>query len=196
MEELSETYLPLLKQYWLPLGLSLFGLIFFAYGLISLFNPQQPSDIVFSTSEKEEPALEIMVDVEGAVLKPGVYKIKPEARIQDALIAAKGLSQDADRDWVAKNVNLASKLQDGMKIYVPALGERVFSQAEVSSGGPAGTGSININLASSGELDKLPGVGPVTAEKIINGRPYLSIEDVKRSVGNSVFEKIKDKISL
>ncbi|MBU2632297.1 hypothetical protein KKG52_01145 [Patescibacteria group bacterium] len=95
-----------------------------------------------------------------------VYKIKPESRIQDALIAVFGLSKDANRKWISKNVNLAAKLQDGMKIHTPDLGEGVFSQTVLSAVSPNEAGSININLATSSELDRLPGVRVATAEKI------------------------------
>ena len=77
-------------------------------------------DITFShedlASKKENL---ITIDIEGAVVKPGVYKIAPGSIIQDVLVASSGFSQDVDRDYVAKNINLASKLSDGQKIYTP-----------------------------------------------------------------------------
>lgn len=69
-----------------------------------------------------------------------------------------------------------------------------------SSGGIQGTssGTININQASESELDALPGIGPVTAQKIISNRPYQSVEDLlnKKAVGASEFAKIKDQMSV
>lgn len=111
------------------------------------------------------------------------------------MIAAGGLSARADREWVAKNLNLAMKLTDGAKVYVPAFGENAgapgSSEALVS-------GTININTGSASELDGLPGVGPVTAQKIIDNRPYSSVQDLlsKKAVNQKVFDNIKDKISV
>ena len=180
------------------------GMIFFAYGLIGLFgSASEGDDIAIESSGQEKPASlagtsaeTIIVDVEGAVVKPGVYSISPNARVKDALIAASGLGNDADREWVAKNLNMAAKVSDGSKIYIPRLGESV--QADVSNSGIVGnTGSISINSSGAQELDSLPGIGPVTAEKIISSRPYGSINDLldKKVVSEKVFNQIKDKIS-
>jgi len=185
------------------------GMIFFVYGLIGLLGQASNSeDIAIESSAQEKPARNasqgdagettetITVDVEGAVVKPGVYSINANARVKDALIAASGLGNDADRDWVAKSLNMAAKVSDGSKIYIPRFGESV--QATVLSSGIAGnTGAINLNSASSQELDSLSGIGPVTAEKIISGRPYSSINDLleKKVVSEKVFNQIKDKIS-
>jgi len=179
------------------------GMIFFAYGLIGLLGQASGNeDIAIESSGEQKPASSagasaetITVDVEGAVVKPGVYSISLNARVKDALIAASGLGNDADRDWVAKSLNMAAKVSDGTKIYIPKFGESV--QAAVSNSGIAGnTGAINVNSASAQELDSLPGIGPVTAEKIISGRSYTSINDLleKKVVSEKVFNQIKDEI--
>lgn len=203
---LLEKYRPLLSQYWLPITLALFGLMFLVYGLMVLLGGFSSSkDIVFEAGgEATESAKvkEIIVDVSGAVLKPGVYRLPFDARVQDALVAAGGLSEAADRGWVAKNLNLALKLKDGTKIYIPSSGEsttRSASSGQASTtGSTGGTGLININTASEGELDSLPGIGPITAQKIINARPFDSVEDLlnKKIVGSKVFEQIKEKITV
>ena len=207
-QQFLERYLPFLKQHWLPLGLGLLGLIFLVYGLIALFgSSSSSSDVVFEAgSEASESAKvnkEIFIDVSGAVVKPGVYRFNSDSRVQDALVAAGGLSAEANRDWAAKNLNLAAKLRDGGKLYIPDLNESGIKSQE--SGGTLGgevagvtTGLININTASTSELDTLPGVGPVTAQKIINARPYEAIEDLlsKKIVGSKVFEQIKEKIAV
>ncbi|MDO8658853.1 MAG: ComEA family DNA-binding protein [Candidatus Levybacteria bacterium] len=205
-EDFLQKYSPLLKRHWLPLLLGAFGLIFLGYGLISLIGSSNGSeDIVFESGENASSSAklqsqEITVDVEGAVVKPGVYTLKEDARIQDALIASGGLSGQADRNWVAAKINLAQKIKDGAKIYIPLIG-----QSQDKTNLFAGTGemqgnienSIDINSASQQELDSLPGVGVVTAQKIINGRPYDTIDDLlnKKIVGSKVFEQIKDKIA-
>ncbi len=196
----------ILRKYWIVIGLGLVGLILFVYGLISLFTSANPSGSKFSQDNsasnssaqavKEENL--INVDVEGAVVKPGVYKLNFSSIIQDALVSAGGLSGDADRSFVSKNINLASKLTDGAKIYIPKIGEvaNLNNQSNVL-GIKEESGLININTASSESLDTLPGVGSVTAAKIINSRPYGTIDELlsKKVVSSSVFTKIKDKIT-
>ncbi len=115
-----------------------------------------------------------------------------------------GLPEKADRNWVEKNLNLAAKLSDGAKIYIPKLGELQnnttnFVQGISSEGNVTGSNSlINVNTVSASELDTLHGVGPVTAQKIISNRPYQSVDELlsKKSVNSKVFSQIKDKVSV
>jgi len=204
-QEFISKYFPLIKKNWLPLSLGILGVIFFAYGLIGLFatNKTSSEDIVFEAnyaSDKQNQIKTILVDIEGAVVKPGVYKLPQESRIQDAFVSAGGLSSQADREYIAKNFNLATKLTDGAKIYVPSIGEAVngASALNTSSEGVIIGTLININSASESQLDTLPGIGPVTAQKIIVGRPYGSVDELlnKKIVGAKVFGQIKDKISV
>lgn len=133
-----------------------------------------------------------IVDVGGAVVNSGVYRVEVGTRVGEALEAAGGLAGDADLEWVAKYLNKAEKTSDGQKIYIPGKNNQ-----ETSSNNQTNS-KININVASQGELEGLPGVGPVTAEKIIGGRPYSRVEEVveKKIVGQKVWEQIKDKISV
>ena len=112
----------------------------------------------------------------------------------DVLAEAGGISEDANRDWVEKNINMAKKASDGLKIYIPRIGEEVLSISQNSAQAGA---VININTASASDLESLPAVGPVTAQKIIDGRPYSQIGELidRKIVGAATFEKIKDKIS-
>ncbi len=220
-QELIEKYTPFVKQNLLPIVFGAVGLILLSYGLIAFLGISRgQGDILFESangspnSSEESPrqggakeqAQTIIIDVEGGVVKPGVYKLAKDSRIQDAFIAVGGLSFEADREWVAKNINLATKLVDGAKIYVPKIGESIPSSlgSSLQNSGQAGqTGSslssqININTASESELDSLSGVGPATAGKIISNRPYASIEELleKKVVGQKVFDNIKDKITI
>lgn len=185
----------------------LLGLVFLLLALgIVLRLPSQNSDVVFSHSASSSSEIAIRVDVEGEVEKPGLYKLKNGDRIQEALIAAGGLGNSADRDWVAKKLNRAKLLSDGDKIYIPSK-EETNQSKETATGkeqinaGEDVLGSqaelINVNDASSAQLDTLPGVGEVTAQKIISGRPYDKIEDLlsRKIVGKSVYEKIKNLIT-
>lgn len=205
IQEFVSKYSPLVKKHWLPLALGILGMTFFTYGLMGLFtaNKTNSEDIVFEASAEKSIAVEakiILVDIEGAVVKPGVYKLPAESRIQDAFIAAGGLAATADRKYIAKNFNLATKLIDGAKIYVPFVGEAVNGGSvlnTISEGVTVGA-LININTSSQSQLESLPGIGPVTAQKIIAGRPYGSIDEMlnKKVVGSKVFGQIKDKISV
>lgn len=203
---LLETLIPLVKKHWIPVILLLSGLIFFVYGLITLLGTtQKPADTEFDSNLKTSPKILenlIAVDIEGQVVKTGVYKLKQNSIIQDVLIASGGLNELADRNWVAKNLNLALKITEGQKIYIPKQGEAIPVQtSEVSNPNDQTTNSnlaglININTASEQNLDSLPGVGPVTAGKIINARPYSVIDDLinRKVVSQKVFNQIKDRI--
>lgn len=199
-DELIDRLGPLLKRHAVPLILATLGLIFLGYGLIVFFQPKTENDIVFEKADKEETpsvksAASIMVDVQGAVQRPGVYNLAKDARIQDGLIAAGGLNSDASREYVAKSINLAAKLTDGTKIYIPFKDEK-GSVANLATG--QSTEAININTASESQLDSLSGIGQITAEKIINNRPYSTIEELKdkKVLSQSVFEKIKEKVTV
>lgn len=196
--ELVSRYSPLLKKHWLPLSLGALGMMFFAYGLIGLFltNKTASDDIVFeanSAQQNPSEAKTIFIDIEGAVVKPGLYKLPQDSRIQDSLVAAGGLAALADREYIAKNLNLATKLTDGAKIYIPFVGEVLRLGSGLNS-----SSQVNINNSSQSQLEDLPGIGPVTAEKIIAGRPYGSVDELltKKIVGSKVFDQIKDKISV
>lgn len=181
------------------LALGLLGVLVFGLGVIGVrVWPHQESPIEILTQENEgKTEKTIFVDLAGAVQKPGVYELKSDSRINDLLVAAGGLSAEADRDWVARQMNLAQKLADGAKIYIPERSE--------TSGGSLGTlgslgnlGLININTALVNQLETLWGIGPATAEKIIAGRPYQSTEELytKKIVKSNVWEAIKDKITV
>jgi competence protein ComEA len=126
-----------------------------------------------------------------------VYSLSDGSRVEDALTAAGGLGSDADTDLFAKTFNRATKLTDGAKVYVPSITES--STNEMSHNiSTTQNGMVNINTASESELDALPGVGPVTAQKIIDNRPYQTLDDLvaKKAIGPALFTKLKDSLSL
>lgn len=143
---------------------------------------------------------QIVVDVDGAVAHPGLYKLPPDSRVQAALAAAGGLSPQAD----AHRINRAAKLHDGQKLYVLSQGESTPPLAASSGqgcegqactsadGGVAGSdaegqGFVNINTANAAQLTQLPGVGPAIAQKIIDYRtangPFTSVDDLTKVPG-------------
>src|SRR3990167_3970618 len=171
-------------------GLFFAGLFLLAIGACIFFfrNSNSSDDIeIISTSQGEAlQGQRIVVHVDGAVAKPGVYELDSGARGSDAVSASGGLSDSADMT----RINLAAKVSDGQKIYIPNIGEGVG----VGEAGVEGVQSlININTATESQLDTLPGVGPATAQKIITSRPYSSPEELlgKKAVGQSIYKKIK-----
>ena len=201
---LYHRFSPVFFAYRLPILLGCIGIIFFAYGLIQLFgSTTAEKDVEIFTEVKAAETKPLVVDVEGGVVNPGVYTLNSDARIQDALVAAGGLSATADRNWVAKTLNLAAKVTDGAKIYIPMEGEigTTGSISSNSSGSSEGSstvsGLININSASQAKLEALPGIGPVTAQKVIDGRPYSTVEELlaKKILSKKVYEQVKEKVS-
>jgi competence protein ComEA len=173
------------------------GLIFLGIGLIQFLVPEQKVEVLSAQDEGIEKDVEkriskLVIDVAGAVNKPGVYEFAEGSRIKDAITVAGGLSEDADRTRIAQELNLALSLQDGIKVYIPRVGE---TQAISSSNR---SGKININTAAESELDTLSGVGPKTVEKIIAGRPYTKLEELvsKKVIGQATFEKIQESITV
>ncbi len=181
-----------IKENLLPLALGGIGLILVIVGVIQ-FIFQKPIEPALIVEQAKAPEQKVIVDIQGAVLNSGVYQLTSESRVVDALAAAGGMSEDADRQWIEKNLNLAKKVSDGLKIYIPRAGERILSEQGIELNGPV----ININTASATDLESLPGIGAVTANNIIDGRPFTQIEDLlsRKIVGESTFKKIKDKIS-
>jgi competence protein ComEA len=186
------------RKNFLILGLLLGGLILISIGLIQIFGQKQAS-IKFEAGQDAAGSLitKIKVDVDGEVLNPGVYELSSDARVQDALIAAGGLTPNANR----RAINLAAKIADGQKIYIPRVGEsvnQIVGGSAIQGVGVSEDQLISINGATEAQLDTLPGIGPVTAGKIIDGRPYNSIEELltRKIVGKATYEKIKDLISL
>ena len=128
----------------------------------------------------------ISIFISGAIENPGVYELPPNSRIEDVIAMAGGFSAGADSDAV----NLAAFIKDGMQIDIPLQGE-----IEVSN-------KVNINTASISNLDSLPGIGPTTAQNIIDYRNknglFNSIEDIQGvlGIGVTTYEKIKNQITV
>jgi competence protein ComEA len=145
------------------------------------------------------PAGSIVVDVEGAVARPGLVQLPPGSRVGDAIRAAGGFGPRADLVAASEALNLAEPLQDGAKVSVPELG-RSSAPAAVRGDAPAGGGRLDLNEATQAELEDLPGVGPVTAGRILDARAqqaFGSVDDLRSRglVGQSVFEDIKDLVT-
>lgn len=118
----------------------------------------------------------VTVHVAGRVTHPGVYALDDGSRVIDAIDAAGGVAFGADADAI----NLAAKVTDGQRVYVPAVGEAVVSDQQTPASGP--TLPIDLNAATAADLDVLPGVGPATAAAIVRAREakggFTSVDDL------------------
>lgn len=138
----------------------------------------------------------LVVDVEGAVLRPGVIELPPGSRVADAIEAAGGYAANADLAAAAAQVNLAETLRDEQQIVVPLIGG-----PGGGGSGASGSGLVDLNTASADELDALPGIGPVTVEKIVAARseqPFGSLDEMvtRKVLTSAQVDKIRDLVTL
>lgn len=136
----------------------------------------------------------LIVDVEGAVAFPGLHELGGDARVADAIAAAGGYSEAADLVEAARILNLAAPVVDGQQIVVPAVGDG-------ATGGDSGNGLVNLNTADAAALDALPGIGPVTVQKILDarsGQPFATLDDLveRKVLTSSQLEKIRDLVTV
>ena len=144
----------------------------------------------------------IVVDVAGAVANPGLYDLATGARVGDAIDAAGGFGPRVDVDRVGRELNLAATLEDGDQVRVPSRDDPTTTPGGGTGGsgggggGSGGGGLVNLNSATQAELEELPGIGPVTAEKIIAAReeaPFRSVDELRERglVGEKTFEDLR-----
>lgn len=132
------------------------------------------------TSEKQT----YFIDVMGQVKNPGVYELKSNTLVIEAVEIAGGFAENSDLEYVHKNILLSATIKPTQKIYIPAIGENVSLNEQIdSTAGLLTDGKININTASKEVLKSINGVGDVTAEKIIELRPYKSLDQLKNLIG-------------
>ncbi|MHB1456334.1 MAG: helix-hairpin-helix domain-containing protein [Armatimonadota bacterium] len=194
---------------------------------ITITNPDGSNAVLgVEASEASVQPQTVYVHVTGRVKTPGVYNLKPDSRIKDAVHAAGGPVSNADLE----SINLAQKLEDGMQVYIARTGEIPKPAVSVVSGGtstgsssisskPAsgskapsvgeaaklskpGSGNVNINSASQTELQRLPGIGPSMAQRILeyrtaNGR-FSSVDELDevKGIGPAKLAKMRPFITL
>lgn len=147
------------------------------------------------------PAALLVVDVEGAVMRPGLVHVPAGGRVGDALLRAGGFAANADLTRTAAELNLAQQVADGLKVVVPAIGQGPSTDAQSAPDRPVAGAAIDLNRATEAELDALPGVGPATIGKILAARaaaPFASPEDLRTRdlVGDAVFQKLQGLITV
>lgn len=177
--------------------------------------PPEPAPAASPTSATPTaapPPEPLVVHVVGAVATPGVVTLEPGSRVQDALDAAGGALPEAD----LATVNLARPVQDGEQIPVPTPGQTLTPAAPPAAAPPAapapgpapaqdasGAGTpVNINTASPAELETLPGVGPVLAERIVSWRTengaFLTVDDLQevQGIGEKVLANLRPHVTV
>lgn len=146
--------------------------------------------------------IKVTVEIAGAVEKPGVYELKNGSTVEDLLKISGNISKEANKQFLSESVNRARKLQDGEKIYIPNLIEREEENLKTilkeKANYKINSSLININTATEEGLTSLDGIGSTYAKRIVEGRPYKRKEDIKqiKGIGDSTYNKIKDKITL
>ena len=161
-----------------------------------LLDPFAQASPSFDALEPER----LVVDVEGAVVRPGIIELAVGARVADAIQAAGGYAPEADLAAAAAQVNLAAVVRDGQQIVVPITGASPVGGGS-DGGGGTGDGLVDLNSATPNALDALPGIGPVTVEKIVAARteqPFGSLEELvtRKVLTNVQLDKIRDLVTL
>lgn len=187
------------EHWWLLIGGILFGLL--SAGLILLLSrPPRGKSVLLRPPPTSVP---IIVDVDGAVRRPGIYSLPVNSRVWDCVQVAGGFSEDANPDLI----NSAAMVYDGDHIHIPSLeedGPVVQESGQELYIRPTAIKirfPIDITTANQTALEALPGIGPVTAEKMIAYREeygFSSVEDVQKvpGIGPVTFEKIQDLIAV
>ena len=200
-------WLKQLPKKWLLLGsgASIVILITLLVGIYLMVNKETSLTTtaeVATDATKERAETMIYVDIKGAVKVPGIYQLKNQQRIWDALALAGGVSEEAD----TVQVNYAQKVKDQMIIYVPKKGEAVAQSLEtLQESAPAQQNQeekINLNTATEAELQTISGIGAKKAQEIIRFRdeqgPFKTVEELKNvsGIGEKTVERLKDMLTV
>lgn len=217
-QEHTHPVITFIRTYWTNLfilAILLLCSLYFAYKTFSGWSSPQAANDVPRVEYRQNPEGVIYVDLSGAVSRPDTYKVMKGTRLFQLIEQAGGLSPVADNGFVQRNYNFSVILTDQQKIHIPSVyevndGYFTETRRHVTLGAdPPTLGSvvgseessatkISINSASSRELESLPGVGSVTAERIIAARPFDKLEDLITDgiVKQSVYAEIADLIEL
>jgi competence protein ComEA len=186
------------RRHALAAAAALLVLLVLAGRLLGGSGPEEasaPLDVLAAATEPE-PA-KVLVHVVGAVLAPGLYELPEGSRVADALARAGGPAPKADLE----TVNLASPVVDGIQVVVPRRQPGGAGGAGASGAGAAAKGPVRLNSATAQELETLPGIGPVTAEKIVAHREkhgaFRSVDELEAvsGIGPKRIEQLRDLVT-
>ena len=154
---------------------------------------------------------ELVVEIVGAITRPGVFRLPAGARVGDLVEAAGGYGARVDTDRASRELNLAAVLRDGDQIRVPSRDDQQVAGQQPAQGAGSGSsttgsgsnapGVVDLNAATSAELEALPGIGPVTAAKILTARDeqrFGAVEELRSRglLGEKTYEKVKDLVTV
>jgi competence protein ComEA len=187
-------------QYRAVLSAGIVGAVIISLTVLAVRRSEPPRVVVQVPATRAVPSpvvpAQLVVHLSGEVIMPGVYHLPVGARIDDALQAAGGATVDGD----IQHLNLAARLADGQQIVVPKrINPMLIAISTAASPTP---GPLNLNVASVAELDRLPGVGPVTAQRIVAYReqhgPFTAVDQLRQAnlVNAATFEKIKELVAV
>lgn len=176
----------------------LIGSLGFGWGWHALLQlTAQPNLTACSDQVLVQEKQTMVAEVSGAVTSPGVYVVSEQARLSELIQLAGGFSASASGRFIGRDLNLASRVTDGQKVYVPFEDEMEIKEQTAESSQLEITG-VSINSASVQELQTLPGIGSKRAEDIVANRPYSSLTELTEMgvLTSSVFEQIETQLSL
>jgi competence protein ComEA len=157
---------------------------------------QQPSAPLARVAASPATASRLVVDVVGAVRRPGLYRLHDGARIADAVAQAGGATRRAD----VALINLAAPVVDGMQVVVPSRAAAASTGSSTPAAGAPGS-RVSLSSATVEQLDALPGIGPVTAQKIVDWRtahgPFASVDELDEvpGIGPARLEQLRDLVT-